>query len=53
MGRLILTPLYHFHSLFRHLAISRAITADSLPLFLFLAALFRVGFFTRSLPNGS
>ena len=27
-----LTPLYHFHSLHRHLGISRAITAESSPL---------------------
>ena len=27
-----LTPLYHFHPLYRHLDISRAITAESSPL---------------------
>ena len=29
---IFLTPLYHFHPLHRHLDISRAITAESLPL---------------------
>ena len=31
-GDIYLTPLYHFHSLRRHLDISRAITAESSPL---------------------